>query len=297
MRREFEDAFYADGYVDEEYAYAIDMWESGRIDEAMYLLDEYVKHNPYEFRAYTTKAKILQSIEGQEKAVKYLNSVWNSKKASWDLMLVMAIQYVNINEADIALKLLKRAEKAGADRGDLGYASGIVMHTLTVYGHNGLINKAAKCILDAAKLKKDRIAIENAVANILLSKYHHSNTKNVRLLGQVVEHGGKAIMLGDENYLTYYNIGRALYYMKNPVGAFPNIKMAIEKNPSFVEAHAMLGCVMIEMDNMPKDHYKKAIKIIDSALKDDPSIIFAIQSKITAYDILDDMKGVKKIPN
>ena len=294
MRKEFESAFYADGDVDEEYAYAVSRLESGLIEEAMDLLDAYVKYNPYEFRAYTTKAKILQAIEGQEKAVKYLNSVWNTKKASWDLMLVMAIQYGNIDEADIALKLLKRAEKAGADRADLGYASGIVMYTLTVYGYKGLINKAAKCILEAAKRGKDRIAIESAVANILLSKYHHSNTKDFRLLAQVIEHGEKSIMLGDNDYLTYFNVGRALYYLKNPVGALPNIKMAIEKNPSFVDAHAMLGCVMIDMDDMPKDHYKKAIKIIDVALKEDPSIIFATQSKIKAYDILGDMKGVKK---
>ena len=293
MKPEIEHVFFADRFPRGAYAQAYTLHIDGMLRDALDMIDVHLRDHPDDIRAHTKKAQILRDMDRKDDAAKHLDSSWSPKTASPDMKLVMAIQYSQVGIGDRALALLKQAEREGVIRGDLCYAKAIVMHTLTIAGHKGLIDEAADCIREASKLDNGRVAIESAVANILLSKYYHSATKDQDLLKLVVRHAERSIQIGDDDYLTYYNIGRAYFFMKRPERALPYLEEAAKRRPWFVDIQAMIGSAMAERDGMTKGYYRKAIDIIDYALDKDPSILFALQSKVSAYDILGDEDGVR----
>ena len=294
MEGKLEHAFYGDESVGDLFLVAHSHLAAGLFDEALTTINKHLKSHPDDIRAHTVKARALSGMGKRRKAIKHMDSLWDKKNVSPDMMLVMSIQYSQMNAFDRALGLIEAASGAGAERADVCYAHGIVGHTLTVSGHKGLIDEAGDRILEASKLDGGRhIAIESAVANILLSKYHHSKSKDSRLLYLAIKHAKRSIKLGDDDYLTYYNMGRAYYFMNKPKLALPYLEDAHKMNPGFVDGPGMIGAAMVAMDNMPRKYYEKALELLEAATSADPTMIFAIQSKVWAHEVLGDDNGVK----
>lgn len=281
--------FYDGVQVHNKFAESVILFNNNKFERALKCINDHIEANPHDTYAYIMKSDTLEHLDLWEDAARCLDHIWNPKTVTPDLMLKRGIQYGTIGEAERAFEMIDKAEESGAPKADVCYSRGIVMHKLTLMGYYNMVDGAAEQMLMSCELDDGNISSQSAAANILLSKYFRDHDQDRRILVKVINHAKKSLRLGDESYLTYYNLARAHHYLGKNKTAIKYCDETIKRNPDFVDGYAMKGAAMIDQDDKSPEHYKKAIKILDSALAKDPTIGFALKSKVAAAMILDDV--------
>ena len=159
--------------------------------------------------------------------------------------------------------------------------------------HASKLDEAIEHITDACRLDGENSSYRGTASNILLMKYYRDKTDDAALR-ESIRHGHAALKLGDEDYMTYFNLGRAHIKLNDFETAISYFEQAMTKNPDSAYVCSMLGSCMATQDGKPQNYYQKAVEHLDRGVELDPSMDVT-PDKARALHKLGDVTGAIRL--
>ena len=255
-------------------------YKGDRFSAALKCINHYIKGNKYDVQAYYMKVHLLECMGKWQESIKCIEQVWDPEDATPDMMLLRALQYMHVCDTKKSLGFIDDAQRAGAFAGDVYRCRAIAMYNLTAKGCASLFEESVKWILEACSADPQNKLNHVEAANMLYTKFERCDRADKDLLIRSIKHGKKAIELGDKHYRTFYNLGRAWFHMNNYDTAIVYFEQTAKIDKNFANAHAMIGISMMQNEKSKyASHRKLATKYLDKALKKDPKLVIALQTK------------------
>ena len=257
-------------------------YREDRFASALKCINQHIKDNKHDVRAYYMKTHLLECMEKWHEAILCIEKVWGSEVVYPDMMLLRALQYMHVGDMDRSLEFVDSAEKSGVPIGDVCLHRAMIMCEMYRRGRSELLGEAVKYILEACDKDALNEQSHSEAANILYTQFEKRGRADADSAKKSIMHGVKAIDLGDKQIRTYYNLGRAWMHLGNAESAIKYFKQVTKADKKSANAQAMIG-IVIMMQKRKNDSNaggrKEAKKYLDKALKMNPKLAFALQAK------------------
>ncbi len=245
---------------------------SGKHDDALRCLKEHIKVNPRDVEAHHFLSATLSEMGRWEDAARCADVPWDKEREIPHLLLDHAEVRHSKGESEKALLTIDAAEKAGAHPSKVCYQRGVITYDMSAKPeHADRIYEAARHIAEACRLDSDNSSYHSTAANILLMKYYQDKTDD-DALSESIRHGHAALKLGDKEYQTLFNLGRAYIKLNDFETAISYLEQAVAKDPDDALVYSMLGSCMGGQNGKPQNYYQRAVEHLDRAVELDPSI-------------------------
>lgn len=275
---------------DARYSDAIECFQDGDSERALYLIDDYIRRDPHDSYAYGIKMQILYDMKRWGDVIECVDHLQDMPKFA--VMICKASMSGHMGNLKKVFDYMDMAEKEeGGQTARLCAAKADILGTISAIGHPEVIDEAVMCAEKACSLEQKNGQYHATAAALLFSKHliasHAENTMDI--LERSFKHGKKALKYGNTSAHAYYNIGRVLFAVEKFNRSIKYFRLAYKADSSYIKARGMAGAAVAHQDGKTPEQYQSAIKHMTYALENDPSCTFLYNGIGGAYMRIGDM--------
>lgn len=258
--------------------------QNGDMKRALYLIDDHIKQDPHDDNAYMIKMQILESMKRWNEIIECVDHM--TGMSEFGVMILKAKMYGHMNDLKQARAHMDMAERAeGGPTARMCDAKAEILGTISAAGHPEVIDEAIRCAEKACNLDDKNGTYHSTAAAVLFAKQANAGhmESNLDILKRSFKHGKKALMCGDTDASTYYNLGRVLFAVQKFSKSLKYFKLAYKADPDHIKSRGMAGAAIAYQNDKTPKQYRSAIIHMEYVLQRDPSCTFLYKAMGNAY--------------